>query len=422
MIEARYSELQDVIAAAEFPELDLALRRGRHIDREDFALFTLLVEGQEHLEAFYRRFGCELVHKTDGYFYLLPTGDKLSRRQLTPGDMLVGQALALLYLAPSTIEHGGRITQEDVVAQLVVVLGSDTLMHAFNPKQKRKLDERIAQKNVRARIGEGIRHLAALGFVDVADDDSLRLRPSLLRFAEPVRGLSEPAEALAKLVATGEVSLVPEEADEIDAVDAAIDIAARDDDDDIATRDDDDDDDANDVETDDDHDVVAGAVEALESGTAELTDRDPIRPSAAFDRKPDVVERDQGKPATATATVFASLLSSPTEPARPSNELSEAPTAGDQPTDSSASDASELAVGAQPSKPKRKKSSALAELADVDAQLELSNAAVESADVATTATEPSLLPPANIATELVIARGELDADDDTPYEDTDEDL
>jgi chromosome condensin MukBEF MukE localization factor len=51
-----------------------------------------------------------------------------------------------------------------------------------------------------------VRHLAALGFVDVAEDQ-LRLRPALLRFAEPVRGLSEPAEALAKLVAQGEVTL-----------------------------------------------------------------------------------------------------------------------------------------------------------------------------------------------------------------------
>lgn len=215
----RYAELQDVITASEFPELDLALRRGRHIDREDFALYTLLVEAHDHLETFYRRFGCELVHKADGYFYLLPTGDKLSRRQLGAGDMLVGQALALLYLDPSTIERGGRITPEDVVAQLVVVLGSDALMRAFNSRQKRRLDERVAQKTARAQIGQAIRHLAALGFVDIADDDGLRLRPSLLRFAEPVRGLSAPAEALAKLVAEGEIALVTdtEPVDEDDA-------------------------------------------------------------------------------------------------------------------------------------------------------------------------------------------------------------
>lgn len=204
-----YPELQDVILDPSFPELDLALRRGAHIDRDDLALYTLLTDAQDHLEALYRRYGCELVHKPDGYFYLLPTGEKLSRRQLGAGDMLVGQALALMYLDPATVEHGGRTTTEEVVAQLVVVLGSDALIRAFNPKRKR-YDERVAQKTVRTKVAEGIRHLAALGFVDL-DGDAVRLRPALLRFAEPVRGMSAPAEALAKLVASGEVTLVEHE-------------------------------------------------------------------------------------------------------------------------------------------------------------------------------------------------------------------
>jgi chromosome condensin MukBEF MukE localization factor len=97
-----------------------------------------------------------------------------------------------------------------VVAQLAVVLGSDALIRAFNPK-RRRYDERVAQKTVRTRVAEAIRQLAALGFVDLGDDGPLRLRPALLRFAEPVRGLSAPAEALAKLVATGEVELVVED-------------------------------------------------------------------------------------------------------------------------------------------------------------------------------------------------------------------
>ncbi|MFT3699682.1 MAG: chromosome partition protein MukE [Kofleriaceae bacterium] len=203
------TELQDVIMDPSFPELDLALRRGRHIDREDFALYTLLVDAQDHLEAFYRRFGCELVHKTDGYFYLLPTGEKLSRRQLSPGDMLVGQALALLYLDPSTIERGGRVTTEDVVAQLAVVLGAEALVGVFHTKKKR-YDERVAQKAVRSKVADGVRRLAALGFVDLADD-ALKLRPALLRFAEPVRGLGDTSAALAKLVAEGEVAMVADE-------------------------------------------------------------------------------------------------------------------------------------------------------------------------------------------------------------------
>jgi chromosome partition protein MukE len=225
-----FAQLQDVILDPDFPELDLALRRGRHIDRDDVAWYALLGDAQEHLEAFYRRYGCELIHKPDGFYYLLPTGDKLSRRQLSAGDMLVGQALALLYLHPSTVERGGMHTQEELIAQLATVMGSDALIRAFNPK-RRRYDERVAQKTVRTRVGEAVRRLAGLGFADLVDDDQLRLRPALLRFAEPVRGLSEPAEALAQLVARGEVAL---EADGGGAPGAA-----SDDDDETAGEDDD---------------------------------------------------------------------------------------------------------------------------------------------------------------------------------------
>jgi chromosome partition protein MukE len=204
-----HAQLEDVIRDPDFPDLDLALRRGRHIDRDDVAWYALLGDAQDHLEAFYRRYGCELVHKADGYYYLLPTGDKLSRRQLSGGDMLVGQALALLYLHPSTVERGGLHTHEELIAQLATVLGSDALIRAFNPR-RRRYDERVAQKTVRARVGEAVRRLAGLGFVDLVEGDQLRLRPALLRFAEPVRGLSEPAEALAQLVARGEVALEAE--------------------------------------------------------------------------------------------------------------------------------------------------------------------------------------------------------------------
>jgi chromosome partition protein MukE len=206
MTRPGYAQLQDVILDPDFPELDLALRRGRHVDRDDLAWYALLGDAQDHLEVFYRRYGCELIHKADGYYYLLPTGDKLSRRQLAPGDMLVGQALALLYLHPSTVERAGLHTQEELIAQLAAVMGSDALIRAFNPK-RRRYDERVAQKAVRSRVGEAVRRLAALGFVELASDEQLRLRPSLLRFAEPVRGLSEPAEALAQLVARGEIAL-----------------------------------------------------------------------------------------------------------------------------------------------------------------------------------------------------------------------
>jgi chromosome partition protein MukE len=206
-----FAQLQDVILDDDFPALDSALRRGCHIDRDHGSWYVLLLEAQEHLEAFYMRYGCELIHKTDGYFYLLPTGDQLPRRQLIAADMLVGQALALLYLDPASVERGGVVTREQLIEQLVSVLGSDALLAAYLPKPKRH-DEQLAQRQVRAKIAEGVRRLASIGFVSLAADEQIRLRPSLLRFAEPVRGLGEPAQALEALLARGEVAWVETDA------------------------------------------------------------------------------------------------------------------------------------------------------------------------------------------------------------------
>lgn len=214
--ESAFADLAAVLEAEEFPDVDLALRRGRHIDRDDGAWYAFLSDAQDHLEAFYRRFGCELVHKSDGYFYLLPSGHKLPRRQLSSGDMLVGQALALLYLDPASVERGGVVERDEVLSQLDGVVGTDALIRAFNPKRKR-YDERVAQQNVRRKVGEAIRRLSGLGFVDLLEAERLRLRAPLLRFAEPARGAGSPAEALEKLVATGDAVMTEAEAGGEDA-------------------------------------------------------------------------------------------------------------------------------------------------------------------------------------------------------------
>ena len=212
MTEQRFTRLEDVILDEAFPELDLALRRGRHVDRDDADWFALLVDAQDFLEPLYRRYGCELVRKSDGYFYLLPTNDRLGKRHLGPGEMLVGQGLALLYLDPSTVENGGMVTRDEVLAHLAGVVGEDALVRALNPKRKR-LDERVAAETVRSRVADGLRRLASLGFVDLVDEGRYRLRAALLRFAEPLRGAGSPAAHLASLVEAGEIVLAEDAED-----------------------------------------------------------------------------------------------------------------------------------------------------------------------------------------------------------------
>lgn len=54
-------------------------------------------------------------------------------------------------------------------------------------------------------MAEGTRRLATLGFIEILDEDHLRLRSPLLRFADPVRGLSDICVAMERLIAKGEI-------------------------------------------------------------------------------------------------------------------------------------------------------------------------------------------------------------------------
>ncbi len=213
MSSSSFTRLEDVVVAEDFPDVDLALRRGQHIDRDHGALYSFLIEAQDFLEAFYRRYGCELIQSADGFFYLLPTGDRLGRRHLSPGEMLVGQALTLLYLDPSTVQQGGQVTRDQLLGYLAGLMGTESLLRMFNPK-RRRFDERVAEESVRAKVGEALRRLAGLGFVDLGQDGQMRLRPALMRFAEPVRGSAAPEVALERLVAKGELVLATAEEEE----------------------------------------------------------------------------------------------------------------------------------------------------------------------------------------------------------------
>ncbi|HMJ15425.1 MAG TPA: chromosome partition protein MukE [Polyangiaceae bacterium] len=203
-----YARLEDAVLDEVFPDVDLALRRGRHVDRDDGPWYVFLVEAEAQLVPFYQRFGCELVHRTDGYYFLLPTSDRLGRRHLSFAEMLVGQALTLLYLDPATVQQGGRATREQLFAQLASTMGSEALVRSLNPQRKR-YDERVAEETARSKLNEAVRRLAALGFVELLDGDAFRLRPALMRFAEPVRGTASPDEALERLVQAGEVVFAP---------------------------------------------------------------------------------------------------------------------------------------------------------------------------------------------------------------------
>jgi chromosome partition protein MukE len=211
-----FASLEEVIGDELFPEIDLSLRAGRHIDVEEGARFELLSEAQALLEGFYQRYGWELVRSPAGYFFLVPHGERLPRRHLSTAEMLVGQALALIYLDPTTLETAGSATRSQVVELLAHLVGEGRLYLELHPR-RRRLDERIAQESVRREVDRALRSLAAMGFCDLVDDEKIRLRAPVLRFAEPVQGLESPTEALGRLVAKGRAALGDLNEEEVEA-------------------------------------------------------------------------------------------------------------------------------------------------------------------------------------------------------------
>jgi chromosome partition protein MukE len=120
--------------------------------------------------------------------------------------MLVGQTLALQYLDPATVQAGGVVTREQVLSRLTGLVGDRELAAALEPRRRRFDDERIVHEVIRRGVGQAIRRLARMGFIDLPDAEHLRLRSPLLRFAEPVRGLEDADAALERLIARGEVA------------------------------------------------------------------------------------------------------------------------------------------------------------------------------------------------------------------------
>lgn len=220
----RFEHLADVLDDDRFIEVDLRLRRGFHLGREDHDLYAFVLDAQAPLERFYERYSARLTHRTDGYFFLVPAGDRLARRFLSAGEMLVGQALALLYLDPSTLQDGGVIDKAAVLRRLDGLLGLEALHRALAPRRQR-IDERVAAETVRTRVAAALRELADLGFVDLLSGERLRLRSALLRFSDPVRPSPDPGGALARLIRDGQATTTPDDDEDSSAADEASDTA-----------------------------------------------------------------------------------------------------------------------------------------------------------------------------------------------------
>ena len=209
-----FSRLEDVILNPHFPVADVLLRRGRHIDRDDGELYLFLRDAAAQLEPLYRRFACDLVHMPEGAYFLVSTGDQISRRVLTSAEMLVGQTLALLAREPETVQTAGLVRRARLLERLRQLLGDDELVRLLAPSRKKSA--RVAEQNVRDKVEQAVKVLGQLGFVTEEDGDAIRARACIHRFAEPVRTAGDLDAALEGLIRDGRIVLGSAEDDPVE--------------------------------------------------------------------------------------------------------------------------------------------------------------------------------------------------------------
>lgn len=202
-----YHGIGDVVRDERFPEIDVALRKGRHVGLEDVEPYAFLEEARPLLDAFYGAYGWDLEADDAGFFFLLPRGD-LGGAELSRGAMLVGQACLLLKLDPQTVRRNGRATRTQLLELLGAVVGEEELARRLTGAQDRRETRRI--ELVHSKLGGALNELHRLGFVEVRQDDVV-LRSALVRFAEPVRGDGDWRSRLPDLVRRGYVAVEGEE-------------------------------------------------------------------------------------------------------------------------------------------------------------------------------------------------------------------
>jgi len=182
-------KLANAIANPIFPAVDSLLRSGRHISTDQLDNHAFLMDFQNELDGFYRRYNVELIRAPEGFFYLRPKATTLiARSVLSELEMLVGKVLCYLYLSPE------RLAQQGI------------LLKAVNQRSSGSdLDKQKLSEKVRAAIGR-LRRLGMIHTVGEQHSGKFTISESVFRFGAEVRSGDDPLEAQARLIRDGEAA------------------------------------------------------------------------------------------------------------------------------------------------------------------------------------------------------------------------
>ena len=159
-------KLANAIANPIFPAVDSLLRSGRHISTDQLDNHAFLMDFQNELDGFYRRYNVELIRAPEGFFYLRPKATTLIARSADEGKLLKA------------------VNQRSS--------GSD-------------LDKQKLAEKVRAAIGR-LRRLGMIHTVGEQHSGKFTISESVFRFGAEVRSGDDPLEAQARLIRDGEAA------------------------------------------------------------------------------------------------------------------------------------------------------------------------------------------------------------------------
>lgn len=195
------------IANPLFPAVDSQLRAGRHISLEQLDNHAFLMDFQNELDQFYRRYNVELIRAPEGFFYLRPKATTLiARSVLSELEMLVGKVLCYLYLSPERLAQQGIFSTQEVYDELLNLADESKLLKVVNQRSSGSdLDKQKLAEKVRAALNR-LRRLGMISTVGDQHSGKFVISEAVFRFGAEVRAGDDPMEAQLRLIRDGEAA------------------------------------------------------------------------------------------------------------------------------------------------------------------------------------------------------------------------
>lgn len=197
------NKMAQAIANPIFPELDTALRAGRHIGIDELDKHAFLMDFQAEFEQFYQRYNVELILAPEGFFYLRPRSTTLIPRSvLTELDMMIGKVLCYLYLSPERLAHEGIFTLQELYEELLTLADENKLLKLVN---QRSSGSDLDRQRLYDRVKTSLKRLRRLGMLFfIGNDNKFRIAQSIFRFGADVRMGDDMQEAQLRMIRDGE--------------------------------------------------------------------------------------------------------------------------------------------------------------------------------------------------------------------------